>query len=331
MNILLASPIHSDAIETLRRDHRVECAMNLRPETLRALLRDHEILIFRSGVTLSSEVLEAGSRLKLIIRAGSGFDNVDLGRLRELGIPMVSIPEPSAQAVGELTFALMLDLARKVSLADRLLRAGQWPKSDLVGSLIAGKTLGIVGAGTIGGRVGELGAAWAMRPIGCVEHPSAEAREALRAKGIALADFDAVVASADFLALHVPLKESTYHLIDERALSLMKPGSFLLNLARGGVVDEDALYRELTAGPRLAGAALDVHEKEGEGQRSRFAGLPNVVLTPHIGGLARESQQRIGRRIVELVDSLSGNHRDPTVGEGQLPPSRLEVGSRARW
>lgn len=318
MNILLVSPIDPEAIASLRREHDVECSFNPDQERLPSLLRGRDVLVFRSGVAISSDVLEAASSLRLVIRAGSGLDNVDLARLRELGIRMVRIPGPSAQAVAEFTFALMLDLARKISLADRLLREGHWPKPELLGSLISGKTLGVVGAGNIGGRVGELGAAWGMQPLGCVEFPSPEIGAALERRGITLSDFDTLVSSADFVTLHVPLQESTYHLIDERALSLMKPGSYLINAARGGVVDEDALYRELTEGRRLLGAALDVHEQEGEGTMSRFAALPNVVLTPHIGGMARESQYQIGRRVIEFVDSFARGDIDTTARNGEL-------------
>jgi D-3-phosphoglycerate dehydrogenase / 2-oxoglutarate reductase len=318
VNILLVSPIDPEAIDVLRREHEVECSFGADGELLRSLLPDREVLVFRSGVTLSSDVLAAGGSLRFVIRAGSGLDNVDLEQLRDLGIRMVRIPGPSAQAVAEFTFALMLDLARNVSLADRLLREGHWPKPDLLGGLISGKTLGVVGAGNIGSRVGELGAAWGMRVLGCVEFPSAESEATLRGRGIQQADFEAVVSEADFLTLHVPLQSSTRNLIDERALSLMKPGSFLVNAARGGVVDEDALYRQLAEGRTVAGAALDVHEQEGEGTVSRFANLPNVVLTPHIGGMARESQHQIGRRVIEFVDSFVRGDIDTTARNGEL-------------
>jgi phosphoglycerate dehydrogenase-like enzyme len=318
VNILLISPIAPEAIEILRRDHDVECSFNPDEELLHALLPGRDVLVFRSGVTLSSDVLDAGPNLRLVIRAGSGLDNVDLDHLRKLGIRMVRIPGPAAQAVAEFTFALILDLTRKVSLADRLLREGHWPKPDLLGSLISGKTLGVVGAGNIGSRVGELGAAWGMRALGCVERPSPKIAAALGERGIELADFETVLSSADVVTLNVPLQDSTYHLIDERALSLMKPGSYLVNVARGGVVDEDALYRELTTGQTLAGAALDVHEQEGEGTTSRFAGLPNVVLTPHIGGMALESQYQIGRRVIEFVDSFVSGDIDATARNGEL-------------
>jgi phosphoglycerate dehydrogenase-like enzyme len=146
-----------------------------------------------------------------------------------------------------------------------------------------------------------------MHPIGCDKHLSPQYVSALSAKGIELTNFDNVVSRADFLSLHVPLNESTYHLINAATLSRMKPGAFLINIARGGVVDEEALYNELIKGGRLCGAALDVHKEEGEGRISPLAGLPNVVLTPHIGAMTIDSQREIGRRVVEIIDSFASS------------------------
>jgi D-3-phosphoglycerate dehydrogenase / 2-oxoglutarate reductase len=316
MNILLASSIDAEAMDTLEQTHDVIHAFSAREEVLRDVVQDREILIFRSGVTISPAVMEAGSNLELLIRAGSGLDNVDVDYARRRGLKLVRIPGSSAQVVAEFTFALMLDLARNVSHADRLLRQGRWPKSQLLGRLITGKTLGVVGTGNIGCRVGELGAAWGMRVIGCDKRRLNDA--ALRAKGITPTDFETVLSQADFLTLHVPLDDSTHHMIDARALSRMKHGSFLVNIARGGVVDEEALFHELTEGKTLAGAALDVHEQEGEGTMSRFADLPSVVLTPHIGAMALDSQREIGLRILELVDAFREGRLDSVAQDGEL-------------
>lgn len=301
MKILLASSIDPAAIAVLEAGHDVVRAFNAGPEQLASLVRDREVIIFRSGVRLSAEVMEQAPDLKVLVRAGSGLDNVDVDYASGRGIDVVRVPGSSAQPVAEFTFALLLSLVRKVSLADRLLRQGHWPKAQLGGPLLMGKTLGIVGAGNIGSRVGEMGAAWGMRAIGCVEFRSERVAEALARRGVTLTGFDTVVAEADFLCVHVPLMATTRHLIDARVLSHMKQDSYLINVARGGVVDEEALYPELTEGGKLRGAALDVHEKEGEGTLSPFADLPNVVLTPHIGAMALDSQRLIGERVVELV------------------------------
>ena len=302
MRILLASSIDPGTIETLDAHHDVVRAFDAPEDRLVELVHDCDVLVFRSGVSISAKVLERAPRLELLLRAGSGLDNVDLAAAARLGKRVVRVPGSSAQPVAELTFALLLSLVRKVTLADRLLRQGHWPKAQLAGPLLSGKTIGIVGAGRIGSRVGEMAAAWGMRAIGCIDRPTPALADSLRARGIHLTDVDTVLAESDFLCLHVPLDDRTYHFIDADVLSRVKPGSFLVNMARGGVVDEKALHVELSGGDgRLLGAALDVHETEGEGVISPLAELPNVVLTPHIGAMAWDAQRLIGERIVELL------------------------------
>jgi D-3-phosphoglycerate dehydrogenase / 2-oxoglutarate reductase len=303
MKILIASPIDADAMETLGSQHDLIYAPDAKDEALRSLIPDREALIFRSGVQITAEVMACAPGLRLLIRAGSGLDNIDLDYVRRHNLQLVRIPEPGARAVAELTFAHMLALARNVRLADHLLRQGHWTKHTLTGYLLQEKTLGIVGAGSIGATVGQMGAAWGMHVIGCVEHPSVEKSLLLQERGIELTTFEQVVERADFLTIHVPLKESTRYLINASVLARMKPGSFLINLARGGVVDEAALLQALRAGDRLAGAALDVHQQEGEGKISPLAELPNVILTPHIGATTVDTQREIGRRVLQVFES----------------------------
>lgn len=300
MKILVATPIHSETLDKLKVQHDVICAFNGSKEVLQAKIVDREAIIFRSGVQITAEVMECAPDLRLLIRGGSGVDNIDLDYVRDHGIHLVRVPGPGAKAVAEMTFGLMLVLARNILRSDRLLRQGRWTKHEMTGYQLRGKTLGIVGAGNIGSKTGELGVAWDMNVIGCVERPTPAIAERLSAKGIRLTDFDEVLATADFLSLHVPLKESTYRLIDADALARMKPGAYLVNMARGGVVDEAALYKALVDS-HLRGAALDVHEQEGEGKISPLAALPNVVLTPHIGAGTYDSQSEIGDIIMETV------------------------------
>ncbi|MDQ3660569.1 MAG: NAD(P)-binding domain-containing protein [Actinomycetota bacterium] len=303
MNILLFSPIDSEAVKGLDSRHTVVDATNGYADLSPSVMREQEVIVFRSGVSVSSAIMDMAPELKLLVRAGSGLDNVDLGHARARGVRLVRVPGPSAQAVAELTFALMLALARKVVLADRELRRGHWPKRELGGPLLMGKTLGIVGAGNIGARVGELGAAWGMNVIGCVDRYSEQCAAMLGARGIELKMLNPVLSEADFVTVHVPLSASTRNLIGSQAMSMMKPGAYLINTSRGGIVDEQALFGELIEG-RIAGAALDVHEREGEGTISPLGELPNVVLTPHIGGMALDSQRDIGRRIVQIISSF---------------------------
>jgi D-3-phosphoglycerate dehydrogenase / 2-oxoglutarate reductase len=303
MRILIASAIDGQAVEKLQAEHDVTCAYNLDQAALKTLIADRDILIFRSGVQITADVMAAAPDLKLILRAGSGVDNIDLDYVERRGIYLVRIPGPGARAVAEMAFALMLALSRNVVVADRLLRQGRWAKNELTGYLLHGKVLGVIGTGNIGTVVGRLGVAWGMEVLGSVEKTCQVESERLRRHGIRCAENDEILAAADFVTVHVPLTPETRYLLDAAALARMKPGAFLVNLARGGVVDEKALYQAL-AGGHLAGAAMDVHEQEGEGHISPLAELPNVILTPHIGASAIDSQREIGRIILQTIDSF---------------------------
>ncbi|MEA2538438.1 MAG: D-3-phosphoglycerate dehydrogenase / 2-oxoglutarate reductase [Chloroflexota bacterium] len=314
MRILVASPIDADALDELRTRHDVVAAFGAPEDELRRLAVDREAIVFRSGVSISSEVLAAATGLRLLVRAGSGLDNLDLDQVRRRGIDLRRVPGPGAQAVAELTFGLMLSLARGIALGDRLLREGHWAKSELVGYNLTGKTLGIVGLGSIGSRVASLGSAWGMRPIGCVDAPSPARAAEFGARGIELTDLDSVLAAADFLTIHVPLDADTRGMIGAAELSRVKPGAFLVNVARGGVVDEAALFNELQPGGRIRGAGLDVHVNEGEGKVSPLASLPNVVLTPHIGATTVDAQREIGQEVVAIVDGAAAIREESVMG-----------------
>jgi phosphoglycerate dehydrogenase-like enzyme len=312
MRILVASPIDADALAELRTRHDVVAAFGAPEDELLRLAVDREAIVFRSGVSISSEVLAAATDLRLLVRAGSGLDNLDLEQVRRRGIDLRRVPGPGAQAVAELTFGLMISLARGIALGDRLLRQGHWAKSELIGYNLTGKTLGIVGLGSIGSRVAALGSAWGMHPVGVVDSPSPERTAEFAARGIELTDLDGVLAVADFLTIHVPLSDRTRGMIGAAELARIKPGAFLINVARGGVVDEAALFVELQPGGRLRGAGLDVHVNEGEGKVSPLATLPNVVLTPHIGATTVDAQREIGREVVAIVDAAA------SAGEGSV-------------
>jgi phosphoglycerate dehydrogenase-like enzyme len=193
-------------------------------------------------------------------------------------------------------------------VADRLLRQGRWAKHELHGRLLRGKVLGIVGCGNIGSRVGELAAAWGMRPIGCVEHLTDHAIRRLRDRRIQPASFRQVLRESHFVSVHCPYGPSTHHLIGRDALAQMRPDALIVNVARGNVVDEDALYDALVEG-RLAGAGLDVHCREGAGEISRLAALDNVVLTPHIGATTVDTQREIGERLLATLQAFAERQR----------------------
>lgn len=317
MKILIASSIHKEALEKLQAQHDVICAFNAKQDELKSLIVDREVLIFRSGVQITAGVMERAPHLKLLLRAGSGIDNLDMDYVRENNLRLVRIPGPGAKAVAEMSFALMLALSRNILEADRLTRQGRWAKQQLTGHLLRGKVLGIVGAGNIGSLTGSMGVAWGMEVLGCVEHPTAATAERLNEKGIRLTTFDEVVSKSDYVSLHVPLNEKTRHMIDAGVLARMKPGAYLINLARGGVVDEIALYEALNSG-HLRGAGMDVHAAEGEGKISPLADLNNVILTPHIGAGAFDSQREIGQIVLETIESFM-NGSSVAYANGHVP------------
>ncbi len=303
MKILIASKIDPATIEKLKENHDVICAFGGDKETLKSAIQGCEVLIFRSGVDISAEVMASAPTLKMLIRGGSGTDNVDMEYVSRQGLRLVRVPGPGAKAVAELTFALMLALARRVVEADRLTKQGHWAKSEMTGYLLTGKTLGVLGAGNIGGLVAHMGAAWGMNVLACVEHPSAERKDSFKKAGIELTTCESIMSDADFISVHVPLKPDTRNFVDKEQISLMKKNAYLVNLARGGVVNEAAL-REALVESRIGRAALDVHQAEGEGKISPLAEFKNVILTPHIGASTFDSQKEIGKIILETMDAF---------------------------
>lgn len=302
MKILIVSPISEHAVAALGKQHEVICAINAPQEEIKSQIVGCDVLVFRSGPDINADVMQCSQRLSLLIRAGSGLDNLDLNYVKDRKIELRRIEAPGARAVAELSFALMLSLARQIRRADTLLRKGHWAKHELTGLLLFGKTLGIYGAGNIGATVGQMGAAWGMNVIGCIESPTAAREKELAAIGIRLTNAEEVLSESDFLSLHVPLQPSTRGLIGREALALMKSSAFISNLARGGVVDEQALLEALQK-ERLAGAGMDVHELEGDGYISPLASLPNVILTPHIGSGTIDTQYAIGEEVIAIVDA----------------------------
>lgn len=303
MKILIASKIDPEAIEKLKENHDVVCAFGADKETLKSAIQGCEVLIFRSGVDISAEVMASAPTLKMLIRGGSGTDNLDLDYVNRQGLRLVRVPGPGAKSVAELSFALMLALARRVVEADRLTKQGHWAKSEMTGYLLTGKTLGVLGAGNIGGLVAHLGTAWGMKVLACVEHPTPERKESFEKQGMELTTCERIMSEADFISVHVPLKPDTRNFVDKEEIALMKKNAYLVNLARGGVVNEAALHEALADG-RIGGVALDVHQAEGEGKVSPLAEFKNVILTPHIGASTFDSQKEIGTIILDTMDAF---------------------------
>ena len=255
------------------------------------------IVIVRSRTTITKEMIEKADNCKIIARVGVGLDNVDQDAAKTKNIRVINAVEGAMNAVAELVLGLMLSLARQTGRGDRAIRNDQWLKKELKGTELRGKYLGIIGLGNIGKRLGRLARALNMNVIGCDVMPIDE--EFAKEVGLMKADLNTLLQSSDYISIHVPLLDSTYHLLDAEKMSTMKKTAKIINTSRGGVVDEDALYNALKNGT-LGGAALDVFEKEPV-IGTKLAELDNVILTPHIGAQTKEAQSLAANVIAEKI------------------------------
>ena len=267
------------------------------PAQLSEEIARFDIVIVRSRTKLTKDLIGRAGRCKIIARVGVGLDNIDLDAAKAGGIRVINAAEGAMTAVAELVLGLMLGLARQVPRMDRAMRNGQWLKKQATGSELKGKYLGIVGLGNIGKRLGRLARGLNMNIIGYDVVPVD--KEFSRDVGMLKADLDTLLQSSDYITLHVPLLKSTYHMINEEKLSLMKPTAKIINTSRGGIVDEDALYGALKDG-RLGGAALDVFESE-PATGHRLTELDNVILTPHMGAQTAEAQILAANIVAEKI------------------------------
>ena len=264
-------------------------------------ISNFNIIIVRSRTTITKEMIDKADNCKIIARVGVGLDNVDQESAKAKNIRVINAVEGAMNAVAELVLGLMLSLARQTSRGDRAIRDGKWLKKELKGTELRGKYLGIIGLGNIGKRLGRLARALNMNIIGYDVMPIDE--EFAKEVGLMKADLNTLLQSSDYISIHVPLLDSTYHLLDAQKMSTMKKTAKIINTSRGGVVDEDALYEAIKNGT-LGGAALDVFEKE-PATGNKLAELDNVILTPHIGAQTKEAQSLaanvIGEKIIQIL------------------------------
>ncbi len=294
--VLVVDPIAAGALAELRTHYDVTVAMQPGPAELERLLQDTDAIVLRSGVRLPAAAIEGAPRLRVIARAGNGTENIDLDAARRTGVQVFNIPSVSSGAVAELALGVTLAITRKICQADREVRQNIWRKADLVGAELSGKTMGIVGLGSIGGRLARIAQALDMDVVGSVRNHTAERSAEWRERGVDLVPVPEVLRRADVVVLACPLDDATRNLVAAPELQAMKPSAYLVNVARGGVVDEDALYTALVEG-WIAGAALDVLATERAA--TPLAALDNVVLTPHIGAMSWDSQDRIGELLLD--------------------------------
>lgn len=298
--VLVCDSIAQAGIEILREHAEVDIKTGLKPEELMNIISEYEAVVVRGKTRLTGNIIERGRRLKIIGRAGASLDNIDVITAQERGIQVVNSPDANTRAVAEHTLALLLALARRLPRADLSLKEGRWEKSELVGTGLTGKTLGIVGFGRIGREVAIRAKAFGMRILVNQRRPTPELNLQM---GVETVDLTDLLKESDFVTLHVPAKPETHNLIGAEQLALMNPTAYLINTARGAIVDEAALLAALDSG-QIAGAALDVFAKE-PATDSALAQHKRVIATPHIAASTEDARQTaaimIARQIVEVL------------------------------
>ncbi len=293
--ILISDPIGEDGIVYLKqKGHTVVLEPDITPDELLSAISDVSALIVRGRTKVTHEVIESGPNLKVIARSGTGVDNVDLAAASEHGVIVVNAPGANAESVAEHTMALILALSRSIVSTVLSMRSGKWAKDAYRGMELKGKTLGVVGFGTIGPRVAELGTAFGMEVVVCSHKPPSIGRSV---------SLQELLAISDIVSLHIPLTQETRGLIGKKELDVMKKSACLINTSRGAVVDEKALTEALKES-RISGAALDVYETEPLPSDSPLLALPNVITTPHVAAMSPESENRASLMVAEDVDRV---------------------------
>ncbi len=298
MKVGICDPIAQEGVEYLKKEgFEVVDLTGVPKDELLKHVEDLDAIIIRSATKVRKEFIDAAKNLKVIGRAGVGLDNVDVDYAKSKGIKVLNTPGATSISVAELVIGLILAVMRKIAYADRGMRRGEWPKKKCKGIEMYGKTLGIIGIGRIGREVAKRAKAFGMKIIyyDVFKLDDKTAGEL----GVEYRDLDKLIEEADVITLHVPLLPETKHMINAERIAKMKDGAIVINAARGGVVDEDALYEALKSG-KLYGAALDVYEHEPL-KESKLFELDNIVLTPHIGAQAKEGQTRAGIEIAQKV------------------------------
>ena len=322
MRVLVADPIAKEGIELLREaGAQVDEATGLKPKDLAARIHDYDALIVRSETRVAEEVLRAGKNLQVVGRAGVGVDNIDVEAATRQGVLVVNAPTSNTIAAAEHTMALMLSLARHVPRANASLKGGRWNRAEFIGTELRGKLLGIVGLGKVGSEVARRAKAFEMRVL--AQDPFVPVDHALLL-GVDMVELDDLLRRSDFITLHTPLTQGTRYLIGRDELATVKPTVRLINAARGGLVDEEALY-EAVEGGRVAGAAIDVFSEEPAADSILFKS-DRIIVTPHLGASTEEAQTHVAEEVAQQVlDVLRGRPAAYAVNAPMVLPEALAV------
>ncbi|AOX03183.1 phosphoglycerate dehydrogenase [Moorena producens PAL-8-15-08-1] len=319
--VLVSDSIDQAGIDILSQVAEVNFNPNLSPEELLTIIPDYDALMIRSGTRVTQEVIEAGKQLKIIGRAGVGVDNVDIPAATRHGIVVVNSPEGNTIAAAEHALAMMLALSRHISDANQSVKSNKWQRKLFIGTEVYKKTLGVVGLGKIGSHVATVARAMGMKLLGYDPFISVERAEQL---GCRLVEMDLLLQESDYITLHIPKTPETAHLINDEAIAKMKPTARIINCARGGIIDEEALAKALKEG-KIAGAALDVYESEPLGESPLRELGKEIVLTPHLGASTAEAQVNVAVDVAEQIrDVLLGLPARSAVNIPGLSPNVIE-------
>ncbi len=321
MRVLIADPVAKEGIEVLQAQAEVDVKLGLKPEELRSIIGDYEALIVRSETQVIADVIEAASRLQVIARAGVGLDNIDVDAATRQGIVVVNAPAGNTVSAAEHTLALMLALARHVPQANARLKSGVWQRGDFIGTELRNKTLGIIGLGNVGSEVARRAQAFEMHLIAYDPFVSPDYGSNLGVESVSL---EQLLKESDFITLHLPLTSATEGLIGAKELNKVKPTVRIINCARGGLIDEEALFKAIEKG-KVAGAALDVFASEPVSDSVLFKS-DKIVVTPHLGASTAEAQVGVAQDVAEQVLAvLKGQPARYAVNAPQIPAETLSV------
>ncbi len=322
--VLVSDAISESGLAPLRADPSIQLDIqtDLTPAQLIAAIPGYDALLVRSSTQVTADVLRAGTQLRVVARAGVGVDNIDLAAATQAGVIVVNAPTGNVVAAAEHTVALLMATARLIPQADAHVRAGLWKRAQFMGVELRNKVLGTVGLGRVAQEVARRAQGLDMRVIAYDPYVTEEYAEQ---RGVALVSLDRVITDADFITVHVPLTEQTRNLISAPQFARMKQGVRILNVARGGVIDEAALLDAVEAGI-VAGAAFDVFELEPLPAESPLRRSPRIILTPHLGGSTFEAQEQVAEDVaVQVVDVLNDRPARYAVNAPIIPPRDLEL------
>jgi D-3-phosphoglycerate dehydrogenase len=316
MKVLVTDKSAEEALQVLKDAGHDVTYDEMDADTLLKEISKYDAIMVRSRTKVVTDVVNAGAKgnLKVIGRAGIGVDNIDIETAAKQGIPVVNSPTGATASVAELAIAHMLALSRHIPKADSTMKKGEWAKKQLKGNELFGKTLGLIGSGSIAQHTAKIAKGFGMEVVVYSPHCTDEKAKKIGAERVSLEN---LLKQSDFVSLHIPHTKDSHYLIDEKAISLMKNTAHLIDVSRGGVVNQKALYKALKEG-KIAGAGIDVFEKEPP-EDNPFIDFGNVVLSPHIGANTKEGQIRAGTVCAEQINKvLKGEKPDYCVNKNLM-------------